>query len=229
MEELSLRQSLGQISALTYAQAQQGQQTLDANVTGLRSTIVSLKGTLQGLLGETPTGTVALSLPSLPTAADLSGVVYATDLAKARDKSYALYSAERAVEDADQDRSDAHGDYGRNSYQYRMAQHSYEAALDQRSAAQQSFELSFQTLYQALAPAQAALAAAENALQYQEKTYAAAQLKYAQGNLSANALADAKDTLATAERTVTSAQLDLFSAWHSYRNAVEYGLVSTQS
>ena len=229
MEELSLRQSLGQISALTFAQVQQGKQTLDANVDGLRSTIVSLKGTLQGLLGETPTGAVALSMPSLPTAADLSGVVYATDLAKARDKSYALYSAERTVEDADQDRSDAHGDYGRNSYQYRMAQHSYEAALDQRSAAQQSFELSFQTLYQALAPAQAALSAAENALQYQEKVYAAAQLKYSLGNLSANALADAKDTLATAERTVTSAQLDLFSAWHSYRNAVEYGLVSSQS
>ena len=66
-------------------------------------------------------------------------------------------------------------------------------------------------------------------MQYQEKVYAAAQLKYSLGNLSANALADAKDTLATAERTVTSAQLDLFSAWHSYRNAVEYGLVSSQS
>jgi outer membrane protein TolC len=71
------------------------------------------------------------------------------------------------------------------------------------------------------------LAAAQNDLAYEEQVYAVAQVKYKQGNLSANALLDAQDTLDSAKRDVTSAQLDLYTAYHSYRQAVEQGLVGS--
>ena len=59
--------------------------------------------------------------------------------------------------------------------------------------------------------------------------YAVAEKKYQLGNLSANALQDAKDTLDSAQRDVEAAQLDLFTAYHSYDQAVKLGLVSSSN
>ena len=59
--------------------------------------------------------------------------------------------------------------------------------------------------------------------------YKVAELKYQLGHLSAHALAHAKDTYATAKRDHKAAEADLFTAWTSYRNAVDYGLVTSGS
>ena len=62
-----------------------------------------------------------------------------------------------------------------------------------------------------------------------DKVYAVEELKYQLGNISANALADAGDTLDAARRDCHTAQMALFTAWHSYRQAVERGMISTSS
>ena len=42
-----------------------------------------------------------------------------------------------------------------------------------------------------------------------------------------NALLDAKNTLNTAKRDVTAAEMELYTAYHSYEQAVKQGLVSS--
>ena len=74
-----------------------------------------------------------------------------------------------------------------------------------------------------------ALAAKQSALAYEQQMYAVAEKKYQLGNLSANALQDAKDTLDSAQRDVEAAQLDLFTAYHSYDQAVKLGLISSSN
>lgn len=227
--EMELRYDRGQISQLTLTQVKNGYNSLLANVDSLEIALTAMKTSLQSLLGETITG--QLTLMDLPTisASDLSGISYTEDLAKAKEASYDLYAAARTVEDAEDDMEDARREEGKNSYQYKMAQHTYQAAVYQEEAAVANFEISFQSLYNQLAPTQAALLTAESDLAYEEQVYRVAQLKYQQGNLSANALADAKDTYETAKRDYASAQMDLFTAWHNYQNAVEYGIVSSGS
>lgn len=227
--EMELRYERGQISQMTLTQVKNGVGTLKANASSLDVALTSLYSSLQSLLGETITGTMTLSALPTVTAAEITAVSYTKDLEKAKEASYDLYAAARTVEDAKDDMEDARKEEGKNSYQYKMAQHTYEAALLTEKSAIQNFELSFQRLYSQLSPALALCTTAENDLAYEEQVYQVAQLKHQQGNLSANALADAKDTWETAKRDYASAQMDLFTAWNNYQNAVQHGIVSSGS
>ena len=71
------------------------------------------------------------------------------------------------------------------------------------------------------------LGAKRSALALEAKNYAVSALKYEQGNISANALADAKDSLADAKDGVAGAERDLFSQYRSYYWAVEYGILNS--
>ena len=227
--EMELRYERGQISQMTLTQVKNGVGTLKANAASLDVALTSLYSSLQSLLGETITGTMTLSALPTVTAEEITAVSYSKDLEKAKEASYDLYAAARTVEDAEDDMEDARKEEGKNSYQYKMAQHTYEAALLTEKSAIQNFELSFQRLYNQLFPALALCTTAENDLAYEEQVYQVAQLKHQQGNLSANALADAKDTWETAKRDYASAQMDLFTAWNNYQNAVQHGIVSSGS
>ncbi len=227
--EMELRYERGQISQMTLTQVKNGVGTLKANAASLDVALTSLYSSLQSLLGETITGTMTLSALPTVTAEEITAVSYSKDLEKAKEASYDLYAAARTVEDAEDDMEDARKEEGKNSYQYKMAQHTYEAALLTEKSAIQNFELSFQRLYNQLSPALALCTTAENDLAYEEQVYQVAQLKHQQGNLSANALADAKDTWETAKRDYASAQMDLFTAWNNYQNAVQHGIVSSGS
>lgn len=227
--EMELRYERGQISELTLLQVKNGAQTLTAGLGSLDVALDTMTYSLQSLLGDTVTGSLTLSdLPAV-SASDLDQADYTKDLAKAKEASYDLYKAARTVEDAEDDMEDARKDEGKNSYQYKMAQHTYESAVLSEKSAVQSFELSFRSLYSQLAPARTAADNAANDLAYAKRVYETAQLKYQQGNLSANGLADAKDTYETAQRDYATAQTDLFTAWHSYQNAVTYGVVSSST
>ena len=188
-----------------------------------------LYSSLQSLMGDVPTGKLQLLDTPSVTANELSYLNYASDLSKAKEKSYTLYTADRAVEDAEDAMNDARRDEGKNSYQYKMAEYAYQSSLYKKDAAVASFAASFLNLYKAIAPAQTALAAKQSALAYEQQMYAMAEKKYQLGNLSANALQDAKDTLDSAQRDVEAAQLDLFTAYHSYDQAVKLGLVSSSN
>ena len=227
VEEMQLRYDLGQISAQTLLQVQNGYATLVNSLSGLDNTIGTMRSSLQSLLGEVPDGTLSLTEVPSVSQAQLDAINDSSDLETAKEKSYTLYNAARSVEKAEDDMDDARKDNGKNSYQYQMAEHAYQSAVYQQSAAIASFELSFQNLYRAIAPAQATLAVKEGDLAYQEQVCAAAELKYQQGNISANALQEAVNTRESARRDVEAARLDLFTAYHAYRQAVDKGLVGS--
>lgn len=227
VEEMQLRYDLGQISAQTLLQVQNGYATLVNSLSGLENTMGTMRSSLQSLLGEAPDGTLTLTEVPSVSQTQLDAIQYSSDLEKAKEKSYTLYNAARSVEKAEDDMDDARKDNGKNSYQYQMAEHAYQSAVYQQSAAIASFELSFQNLYRAIAPAQATLAVKEGDLAYQEQVCAAAELKYQQGNISANALQEAVNTRESARRDVEAARLDLFTAYHAYRQAVNKGLVGS--
>lgn len=229
LKEIELRYQLGQVSKLTLTQVQNGYESLESSIISLENTVSTLYSSLQSLMGDVPTGKLRLLDTPSVTANELSYLNYASDLSKAKENSYSLYTADRAVEDAEDAMNDARRDEGKNSYQYKMAEYAYQSSLYKKDAAVASFEASFLNLYKAIAPAQTALAAKQSALAYEQQMYAVAEKKYQLGNLSANALQDAKDTLDSAQRDVEAAQLDLFTAYHSYNQAVKLGLVSSSN
>ena len=229
LKEIELRYQLGQVSKLTLTQVQNGYESLESSITSLENTVSTLYSSLQSLMGDVPTGKLRLLDTPSVTANELSYLNYAPDLSKAKENSYTLYTADRAVEDAEDAMNDARRDEGKNSYQYKMAEYAYQSSIYKKDAAVASFEASFLNLYKAIAPAQTALAAKQSALAYEQQMYAVAEKKYQLGNLSANALQDAKDTLDSAQRDVDAAQLDLFTAYHSYDQAVKLGLVSSSN
>ncbi len=229
LKEIELRYQLGQVSKLTLTQVQNGYESLESSITSLENTVSTLYSSLQSLMGDVPTGKLRLLDAPSVTANELSYLNYASDLSKAKENSYTLYTADRAVEDAEDAMNDARRDEGKNSYQYKMAEYAYQSSIYKKDAAVASFEASFLNLYKAIAPAQTALAAKQSALAYEQQMYAVAEKKYQLGNLSANALQDAKDTLDSAQRDVEMAQLDLFTAYHSYDQAVKLGLVSSSN
>lgn len=229
LKEIELRYQLGQVSKLTLTQVQNGYESLESSITSLENTVSTLYSSLQSLMGDVPTGKLRLLDTPSVTANELSYLNYASDLSKAKENSYTLYTADRAVEDAEDAMNDARRDEGKNSYQYKMAEYAYQSSLYKKDAAVASFEASFLNLYKAIAPAQTALAAKQSTLAYEQQMYAVAEKKYQLGNLSANALQDAKDTLDSAQRDVEAAQLDLFTAYHSYDQAVKLGLVSSSN
>ncbi len=224
--EMELRYNLGQISLLTLTQVKNGLVTLESSLESLDNSIATLKSSLQSLLGDTPNGVLALTDTPSVTPGQLSILSYSSDLVKAKSNSYTLYASTRSVEKAEDEMNDARSDHGKNSYQFKMAEHSYQAAIYKDQAAIADFELAFQKLYQAIPPAQTALAVKENDLLYAQQSYAAEELKFQQGNLSQAKLLEAKATVDSAQRDVAAAQLDLFTAYHNYRLAVEQGLVS---
>lgn len=229
LKEIELRYQLGQVSKLTLTQVQNGYESLESSITSLENTVSTLYSSLQSLMGDVPTGKLRLLDTPSVTANELSYLNYASDLSKAKENSYTLYTADRAVEDSEDAMNDARRDEGKNSYQYKMAEYAYQSSIYKKDAAVASFEASFLNLYKAIAPAQTALAAKQSALAYEQQMYAVAEKKYQLGNLSANALQDAKDTLDSAQRDVDAAQLDLFTAYHSYDQAVKLGLVSSSN
>lgn len=229
LKEIELRYQLGQVSKLTLTQVQNGYESLASSITSLENTVSTLYSSLQSLMGDVPTGKLRLLDTPSVTANELSYLNYASDLSKAKENSYTLYTADRAVEDAEDAMNDARWDEGKNSYQYKMAEYAYQSSIYKKDAAVANFEASFLNLYKAIAPAQTALAAKQSALAYEQQMYAVAEKKYQLGNLSANALQDAKDTLDSAQRDVEAAQLDLFTAYHSYDQAVKLGLISSSN
>ena len=90
----------------------------------------------------------------------------------------------------------------------------------------QNFELGLRNLYLKVKDCQQILSASRTALAVEEDNYAAAQLKQSQGTLSQNKLLEAEDKLKEAKEKVAGAENDLFSAWNTYRWAVDYGIMN---
>lgn len=226
VRELELRYERGQISKLTLKQVQQAHDSLASSVSDLENTLETMYTSLRYMLGDTAERDWKLMPLPLVSTDYIDSISYEDDLKIAKERSYAVYSAGRTLENAAETWKEAKKDHGKNTYEYKMAEHTYQSAVYQHDASIQNFELSFLNAYQALIPARNAWNTAESAYTYQEAVYASAELKYKLGKLSANALAEEKNTLESAARDVTAAETKLFSLWNAYSQAVEFGLVS---
>lgn len=142
LREVELRYELGQVSQLTLLQAQSGYDSLKASMDSLENTISTLYSSLQSLMGDVPTGRLTLTSTPYVTQGQLAAISYTSDLEKAKENSYTLYASARSVEDAKQAMDDARREEGKNSYQYKMAEYTYQSTLYQNDATIAEFELS---------------------------------------------------------------------------------------
>ena len=226
VEEMELRYKLGQISALTLQQVKNGRTQLASGIATLDMSIRNYTRQLEVMLGLEQTGSLTLAEPPQVSDKQVAEMDYDTALASAKEKSYDLFAAQKTLDDAEETYKDSIKGYGQNNYHYKSAVHTYEAAKYTYQSTVQSFEMNFRTMYDAVADYQQVLKASQSALDYQKNACAASQLKYQQGTISKNNLLEAQDSLASAEADVATAKHNLFSAYHTYLWAVEYGILN---
>lgn len=228
VEELELRYRMGQISAMQLGEAKAGRTSLESGLATLEMNIGNYKVQLEMLLGAEQTGAIALGPVPEVTDGQLAELDLEKDLAAAKEKSYELYDAGKTVEQARDDYKDAGNNWGYNEekYEFRNARRTWQAAQYTYNNTVQNYELKFRTLYAQVRDYRQILEAARVALSSQQDSYRASELKYQQGTISQNALLAAEDELRSKENAVISAQGDLFSAYNSYRWAVEHGILN---
>lgn len=227
VQEMELRYDLGQISALQLQQTESGRTQLKSSLETVEMNLDNLIVQMEVMIGAEQTG--ALKLGEIPDVTDeqIAAMDLEKDLAAAKEVSYALFDAQKTLNDAKETYEDAIDGKGINSYQRKSAEHTWKAAQYTYEAAVQSFELSFRTAFNAVADQQQILKASQTALALQQNTYASMELKYQQGSISKNALQDAKDDLDDAQTAVDTARHNLFTAYRTYRWAVDKGLLNT--
>ena len=228
LEELELRYELGQISSQTLKQTQATRTSLLSSKQTLDSNIQNYKMQLELMAGGELNGQIQLGeLPGV-TDKQLTDMNLEADLETAKENSYSLYEAEQTLDEAHETYEDNGGQYAATSdkYQYASAAHTYEAAKYNYNATIQNFEISFRTLYLQVKDFKQVLDASKTALAVEQDNYSVSQLKYEQGNLSLNDLLEAEDKVKEAQETVDGAENDLFSAYHNYRWAVDYGILN---
>lgn len=227
VQEMELRYDLGQISALQLQQTESGRTQLKSNLETVEMNLDNLIVQMEVMIGAEQTG--ALKLGEIPDVTDeqIAAMDLEKDLAAAKEVSYALFDAQKTLNDAKETYEDAIDGKGISSYQRKSAEHTWKAAQYTYEAAVQSFELSFRTAFNAVTDQQQILKASQTALALQQDTYASMELKYQQGSTSKNALQDAKDDLDDAQTAVDTARHNLFTAYRTYRWAVDRGLLNT--
>lgn len=227
VQEMELRYDLGQISALQLQQTESGRTQLKSSLETVEMNLDNLIVQMEVMIGAEQTG--ALKLGEIPDVTDeqIAAMDLEKDLAAAKEVSYALFDAQKTLNDAKETYEDAIDGKGINSYQRKSAEHTWKAAQYTYEAAVQFFELSFRTAFNAVADQQQILKASQTALALQQDTYASMELKYQQGSISKNALQDAKDDLDDAQTAVDTARHNLFTAYRTYRWAVDKGLLNT--
>ncbi len=230
LTELDLRYELGHVSSMAVKQAKSGRAALSSGLSTLGMNLNTYKGQLELLMGAEITG--ELSLGALPAVAreELEAMDLEKDLETAKENSWDLYEATETYMDAREKYNDHGGDYGQtykaNDRSYTQARHTYYSAKYTYDNTVQSFELSLRNLYLKVKDYQQILAASRTALAVEQDNYTAAQLKQSQGTISQNALLEAGDKVAEAREKVAKAENDLFSAYNTYRWAVDYGIMN---
>lgn len=221
LEELRLRHELGQISTLTLTEAEAGRASLSSGLETLRMNIQVYKTQLEALMGTALTGTLRLGGVPQVTAGQLSGMDLEKDLEAAKERSYELFDAKRTFDKT----RDAY--HGLGSYTPALDyEHGWPAAQYTYRNAVQGFELKFRTLYAQVKNYKQALEASKVTLESEKASCQASELKYEQGTISKNALLTAREEVSAAQEAVRSAENDLFTAYHSYRRAMEMGILN---
>ena len=226
--ELELRYELGQISSQTLEQTRASRASLVSTRQTLVNSITTYKLQLELMAGGETDGQVQLGALPQVTDGQLAAMDLEADLAAAKEASYDLYEAKLTLDDAKETYSDAGGDgyHNKDNYEWQAANHQWKSAQYTYDAAVQNFEAAFRALYLQVKDCKQVLDAAGTALAVKQSDYAVAQLKQEQGSISQNELLESRDALAEAQDTVDAARDDLFSAYHTYRWAVDRGILN---
>lgn len=221
LKELNLRYELGHISALTLSEAEGGRTALVSGLETLRMNVKVYKTQLEALLGAKQTGISKLGGVPQVTQAQLSAMNLEKDLESAKTASYEIFDAKSTFDKT----RDAY--HGLGSYKPSMDyEHGWPAAQYTYQNAVQNYELKFRTLYAQVKDYKQVLDAAKVALENERKSCEASELKFKQGTLSRNAFLTAVEAVAASEQAVHKAENDLFTAYNSYRWAVETGILN---
>ena len=228
LEQLRLREQLGQVSQQTVAELEQTRAQTVSQLTTLNSTIRDMKIQLQNLIGEDPTGEITLG--ALPTRKEMTWEEpdYEADLEAAKAASWTLRNAQLTLDDAKEQWNDDQSSYrgASKQYLYQQAEHTWNAAQLTYQSTVQNFETSFKSLYDSLANYEQVLENAQSTLAWQQTLLETAQTRYDLGLISYSEVLTAQDNVASAQSTVDGAWRDLFTARNSYRWAVETGQLS---
>ena len=228
LQELELRYELGQISSQTLEQTRASRTALLSTRQTLVSNLSNYKLQLELMAGGELNGQIQLGALPQVTDGQLAAMDLEADLAAAKEASYDLYEAQLTLDDAKETYDDAGGDgyHNKDNYEWQAANHQWNAARYTHDAAVQNFETAFRTLYLQVKDCKQVLDAAGTALAVEQSNYAVTQLKYEQGSVSYNALLEAQDSVDEAQDAVNTAANDLFSAYHTYRWAVDRGILN---
>ena len=228
LQELELRYELGQISSQTLEQTRASRTALLSTRQTLVSNLSNYKLQLELMAGGELNGQVQLGALPQVTDGQLAAMDLEADLAAAKEASYDLYEAQLTLDDAKETYDDAGGDgyHNKDNYEWQAANHQWNAARYTHDAAVQNFETAFRTLYLQVKDCKQVLDAAGTALAVEQSNYAVTQLKYEQGSVSYTALLRARDSVDEAQDAVNTAANDLFSAYHTYRWAVDRGILN---
>jgi len=226
--EMDVRYQMGQISALQFSETQAGRTKLASALETLRMNIRNYKLQMEMLIGAEQTGAIELSPVPEVTAEQLEAMDPEADLMAAKEKSWELYDAGLTLEEARDDYKEAGDDYAYDEKydEFRAAKRTWNAAQYTYNDVVQNFELKFRTLYGQVKDCQQILESAKVSLACEEVRFAAAEMRYEQGMISTNALADANDAMRAAEENVQTAASDLFAAYNSYCWAVQNGILN---
>ena len=228
LQELELRYELGQISSQTLEQTRASRTALLSTRQTLASNLSNYKLQLELMAGGELNGQIQLGALPQVTDGQLAAMDLEADLAAAKEASYDLYEAQLTLDDAKETYDDAGGDgyHNKDNYEWQAANHQWNAARYTHDATVQNFETAFRTLYLQVKDCKQVLDAAGTALAVEQSNYAVTQLKYEQGSVSYNALVEAQDSVDEAQDAVDTAANDLFSAYHTYRWAVDRGILN---
>lgn len=228
VEEMELRYSMGQISALQLSETKAGRTALVSGLETLQMNIKNVKTQLEMLLGAELTGEITLSPVPEVTEQQLAAMNVEEDLLTYKAQSYDLYAAAKTLEDAQETYKDDAKEYNYNEkkVEFRNAKRTWQAAQYNYNSTVQSYEVKFRQLYDQVHDYKQILDAAKVSLECEKQSFQASELKYRQGTISQNAYLTAKDDLQAAEEKVMTASNDLFSAYNTYCWAVQHGILN---
>ncbi len=231
LEQLRLREQLGQVSQQTVAELEQTRSETVSQLSVLDASIRQLKMQLETMLGVTPTGEITLAALPQPGESDWEEPDYEEDLAAAKAASWTLRDAQNTLDDAKETWDDAQKDYRGpdEGYLLQMAEHTWNAAELTYQSAVETFENSFRSVYDALATNEETLESAQSTLAWQQTLLDTAQRKYELGLAAKSEVDAAQDEVDAAQSTLDGAWQDLFTARNNYRWAVQAGLLQSAS
>ena len=228
VETMELQYQQGSVSAIQLQQYRAQRSSLISGAETLNMTIRTMKMQLENMMGATPTGEIKIGgLPTV-TAEQISSMNVEQDLQSAMSRAYELRAAAKTLEQQEETFENAARavNYRETKESYKQAEAVWNAAKNTYNSTLRNYELRFRTLYEQVHDYYQVWDASRTALAAQESSYQAAELRYNQGNLSQNALLDARDALDTAKETLAGNANDLFSAYNSYRWAVQTGVLN---